>query len=245
MAQQNIYDNATFFEGYRNLREKENNANNLFEIPALLSLLPELYGKKVLDLGCGFGDHCRLFAEMGAEKVIGIDISSKMLDVARKENADSRIEYINMPIESIDKLNGSFDIAVSSLAFHYIEDFSGAVKNVFDRLSEGGIFVFSQEHPLVTCHSRGSRWTKDENGEKLYVNLANYGVEGERETKWFVEGVKIYHRTFSLIINTLTEVGFTVEKMIEPRPSPELLEKHPEHKDLFHKPDFLLIRARK
>ena len=245
MAQQNIYDNATFFEGYRNLREKENNANNLFEIPALLSLLPELDGKKVLDLGCGFGDHCRLFAEMGAEKVIGIDISSKMLDVARKENADPRIEYINMPIESIDKLNGSFDIAVSSLAFHYIEDFSGAVKNVFDRLSEGGIFVFSQEHPLVTCHSRGSRWTKDENGEKLYVNLANYGVEGERETKWFVEGVKIYHRTFSLIINTLTEAGFTVEKMIEPRPSPELLEKHPEHKDLFHKPDFLLIRARK
>ncbi|MBQ8388699.1 MAG: class I SAM-dependent methyltransferase [Clostridia bacterium] len=245
MAQQNIYDNATFFEGYRNLREKENNANNLFEIPALLSLLPELDGKKVLDLGCGFGDHCRLFAEMGAEKVIGIDISSKMLDVARKENADPRIEYINMPIESIDKLNGSFDIAVSSLAFHYIEDFSGAVKNVFDRLSEGGIFVFSQEHPLVTCHSRGSRWTKDENGEKLYVNLANYGVEGERETKWFVEGVKIYHRTFSLIINTLTEAGFTVEKMIEPRPSPELLEKHPEHKDLFHKPDFLLIRSRK
>ena len=245
MAQQNIYDNATFFEGYRNLREKENNANNLFEIPALLSLLPELDGKKVLDLGCGFGDHCRLFAEMGAEKVIGIDISSKMLDVARKENADPRIEYINMPIESIDKLNGSFDIAVSSLAFHYIEDFSGAVKNVFDQLSEGGIFVFSQEHPLVTCHSRGSRWTKDENGEKLYVNLANYGVEGERETKWFVEGVKIYHRTFSLIINTLTEAGFTVEKMIEPRPSPELLEKHPEHKDLFHKPDFLLIRSRK
>ena len=245
MAQQNIYDNATFFEGYRNLREKENNANNLFEIPALLSLLPELYGKKVLDLGCGFGDHCRLFAEMGAEKVIGIDISSKMLDVARKENADPMIEYINMPIESIDKLNGSFDIAVSSLAFHYIEDFSGAVKNVFDRLSEGGIFIFSQEHPLVTCHSRGSRWTKDENGEKLYVNLANYGVEGERETKWFVEGVKIDHRTFSLIINTLTEAGFTVEKMIEPRPSPELLEKHPEHKDLFHKPDFLLIRARK
>ena len=245
MAQQNIYDNATFFEGYRNLREKENNANNLFEIPALLSLLPELDGKKVLDLGCGFGDHCRLFAEMGAEKVIGIDISSKMLDVARKENADPRIEYINMPIESIDKLNGSFDIAVSSLAFHYIEDFSGAVKNVFDRLSEGGIFVFSQEHPLVTCHSRGSRWTKDENGEKLYVNLANYGVEGERETKWFVEGVKIYHRTFSLIINTLTEAGFTVEKMIEPRPSPELLEKHPEHKYIFHKPDFLIIRSRK
>ncbi|WP_242830321.1 hypothetical protein [Butyrivibrio sp. AE3009] len=35
MAQQNIYDNDTFFEGYRKLRGNEGSANNLFEIPAL------------------------------------------------------------------------------------------------------------------------------------------------------------------------------------------------------------------
>ena len=245
MSQQNIYDNEIFFEGYRELRKKDGNANELFEIPALLSLLPELDGKSVLDLGCGFGDHCKMFLERGADRIVGIDISEKMLEVARQENADPRIEYVNLPIEEANKLSEKFDIAVSSLAFHYVEDFAGTVKSVYDRLCNGGIFVFSQEHPLVTCHSRGSRWTKDENGEKLYVNLANYGVEGVRDTKWFVEGVKIYHRTFSLIINTLTEVGFTVEKLIEPRPTPELLEKYPDHSDLFHKPDFLLIRARK
>ena len=245
MAQQNIYDNEIFFEGYRGLRKKEGNANDLFEIPALLSLLPELDGKKVLDLGCGFGDHCTLFAKKGAKRVVGIDISKNMLAVAKKENADPRIEYIDLPIESTHKLNEKFDIAISSLALHYVEDFRGAIKGIYEKLVPGGVFIFSQEHPLVTCHSRGSRWTKDENGEKLYVNLANYGVEGVRDTKWFVEGVKIYHRTFSSIVNTLTEAGFTVEKMIEPRPSPELLEKYPEHRDLFHKPDFLLIRARK
>ncbi len=63
MAKQNIYDNETFFEGYRKIRENEVNANKLFEIPALFSLLPDLRGRKVLDLGCGFGEHCKYFME--------------------------------------------------------------------------------------------------------------------------------------------------------------------------------------
>jgi len=245
MAQQNIYDNSVFFEGYKKLREKEANANNLFEIPALLSLLPELCGKRILDLGCGFGEHCKLFVNKGAESVVGIDISSKMLEFARRENSDPRITYINMPMERLHELHGAFDIVISSLALHYVEDFSGVVANIYNLLANDGIFVFSQEHPLVTSHSVGSRWTKNAEGEKLYVNLSNYGVEGERTTSWFVDNLKIYHRTFSTIVNTLTNAGFSIERMIEPLPDSKLLEKYPEHKDLFHKPDFLLLKATK
>lgn len=244
MAQQNIYDNEIFFEGYRKIREKENNANDLFEIPALLSLLPDLTGKRVLDLGCGYGEHCKLFVERGAQKVVGIDISVKMLEVAKKENADPKIEYRNLPMEHLEELTDTFDVIVSSLALHYVEDFSGVVKNIRRLLQNGGRFIFSQEHPLVTCHSVGKRWTKNENGEKLYVNLSNYGVSGERSTTWFVEDLKIYHRTFSEIINTLTEAGFSIEKMIEPLPTEELLQKYPDHRDLFHKPDFLLLSVK-
>ena len=229
MAQQNIFDNAVFFQGYKKIRDNAVNANILFEIPALCSMMPDLKGKKVLDLGCGFGEHCRMFVERGAEKVVGIDISSKMLDVAKQENSDPKIEYLNLPMEEID----------------YVEDFAGVVRNVYTLLDTDGSFVFSQEHPLVTCHSGGSRWTRDQNGEKKHVNLANYGVEGERETTWFVDHVKVYHRTFSNIVNTLLEAGFSVEQMIEPLPTPELLECYPDYKDLLHKPDFLLIKAKK
>ncbi len=245
MAQQNIFDNAIFFEGYKKLREKEINANNLFEIPALFSMLPDLKGKRVLDLGCGYGEHCKLFVENGAEKVVGIDISSKMLEVARLENSDPKIEYINMPIEGIAQLNESFDVVVSSLALHYVEDFALVVESIYNLLGTEGVFIFSQEHPLVTCHSGGSRWTKDENGEKMHVNLANYGIEGERASTWFVDDVKVYHRTFSSTVNTLIEAGFTIEHMVEPLPTPELVERYPDYKDLFHKPDFLLMRVRK
>lgn len=245
MAKQNIYDNETFFEGYKKIRENEANANNLFEIPALFSLLPDLNGKRVLDLGCGFGEHCKRFVECGAEKVVGIDISEKMLKVAREENSDPKITYLNMPMEDISTLQETFDVVISSLAFHYVEDFEAVIRTVYELLSEDGVFVFSQENPICTCHSGGNRWTRDENGNKLHMNLANYGIEGERESVWFVDNVKKYHRTFSTIVNTLIEAGFSIEKMIEPLPTEELLEKYPDYRDLLHKPDFLLIKTRK
>lgn len=208
-------------------------------------MTPELKGKRVLDLGCGFGEHCKLFVDCGAEKVVGIDISNKMLEVAKKENSDPKIVYVNMPMEDIAQLNESFDVVVSSLAFHYVEDFIGVVKSIYTLLDTNGVFLFSQEHPLVTCHSGGSRWTRDENGEKKHVNLANYGVEGEREATWFVDNVKIYHRTFSNIVNTLIQAGFSIEQMMEPLPTTELLKSYPDYKDLLHKPDFLLLKVKK
>ena len=130
MAKQNIFDNEVFFEGYKKIRDNEVNANNLFEIPALRSLLPDLKGKRILDLGCGFGEHCVEFVAKGAEKVVGIDISEKMLEVAKKENSDPGITYILMPMEDIGSINEKFDVVISSLAFHYIEDFAGVVKNM-------------------------------------------------------------------------------------------------------------------
>ncbi len=245
MAQQNIYDNETFFKGYKKIRENQNNANNLFETPALLSLLPDLNNKTVLDLGCGCGDHCVEFVKRGSYKVVGIDISEKMLQVARAENNLSQIRYKKMPMENINMLNERFDIVVSSLAIHYVNDYKGLVNNVFHLLNQNGIFVFSQENPLNTCFSNGERWTKDAQGKKLYANISNYGIDGERESVWFIDNVKKYHRTFSTIINTLIETGFTIEKLIEPIPTKKMLEEHPEYQDLFHKPDFLLVRAKK
>ena len=245
MAKQNIYDDETFFTSYRKLRENPGSANELFEKPALFSLLPELEGKRILDLGCGFGDHCSVYVRKGALSVTGIDISVKMLEAARKENAAPNITYINMAMEDIESLKGPFDLAVSSLALQYVEDYRGLVRNVFGLLVPGGLFIFSQEHPVVSCFNGGSRWTKDENGKKLFANLAYYSTDGEREESWFVDHVKKYHRTFSTVINTLIEEGFVIERIAEPIPTEELLKAYPNQADLLHRPDFMLVRARK
>ena len=244
MAKQNIYDNEIFFSEYRKLRERENNANNLFEIPTLISLLPKLEGKIILDLGCGSGERCVDYIKRGAVKVTGVDISEKMLSVAQSENNDPHITYLKMPMEDIDAINETFDVVISSLAFHYVEDFQGVVRNVSRLIKKSGSFIFSQEHPLVTCYSgTGDRWTRNENGKKLHVNISNYCVEGKKESKWFVEGVQRYHRMFSTIVNTLSDNGFMILKMEEPYPTEEILRKYPEYYDLYHKPDFLIIKA--
>jgi len=245
VPRQNIYDNETFFAGYRALRERADNANNLFETPALLALLPTLEGKAVLDLGCGCGDHCAEFARRGARRVLGVDISEKMLAGARRENSCPRVEYRLMAMEDIGALRERFDLVVSSLAIHYVEDYAGLVRRVYDLLNPGGAFVFSQEHPLSTCFSGGERWTRDERGEKLFANVSNYSVDGERESTWFVEGVKKYHRTFSTVVNALADAGFVIERFVEPVPDAAILAAHPEQRDLLHKPDFLREKAGK
>ena len=84
---------------------------------------------------------------------MGIDISEKMLEVAKAENSDPKIEYRLMPIEDIAQITEKFDVVISSLALHYVEDFEGVVRNVNCLLTPGGEFIFSQEHPLTTCYS--------------------------------------------------------------------------------------------
>ena len=244
MAKQNIYDNETFFEGYRKLREREVNANVLFEIPTLHKLMPDLNGKRVLDLGCGMGEHCKDYLNRGAKRVVGVDISEKMLEVARKENSDENILYLNIPMEDISSIDEKFDVVISSLAMHYIEDFDGVVKAVYSLLEDGGIFLYSQENPMNTCYSgSGSRWTLDENGVKIHANISNYCVEKRFDSTWFVDGVQKYHRMFSTIVNSLADAGFRIVRMEEPYPTKELVEKYPEYYDLYHKPDFLFVKS--
>lgn len=242
---QNIYDNEIFFEGYKGIREQEYNYNKLQEQPAIKSLLPDLKGKRVLDLGCGYGESCSYFIKKGAQEVVGIDISRKMLEVAERENSHGNIEYLEMSMDEIDNLTEKFDLVYSSLALHYMEDFKKLLTDINNLLREGGLFVYSQEHPLVTPHETGQRWTRDENGMGVHYNLANYMKSGKRETTWFVDGVIKYHRTFSEIINTVNESGFQIEKMLEPLPSEEDIKLIPKMVQDFHKPNFLVIRAGK
>ncbi len=244
---QNIYDNETFFESYKELREKGDNYNTLLEQPSMTALLPDVTNKNVLDLGCGYGANSFDFIKRGAHSVVGVDISLKMLEVAKQENSNDKILYLNMSMTDIDTLNCSFDLIYSSLAFHYIEDFDGFCKKMYSVLNYGGTLLFSQEHPLVTATFKGKQhYNKDENGEYSTFTFSNYGQPGKRDSFWFVDGVEKYHRRFSDIINALVGTGFTIKKVCEPLPSVEATEKQPliNKKELI-KPTFLIVKAEK
>lgn len=105
MAKQNIYDNDIFYENFKNIRASELNFNDVIETPIITAMLPELKGKKILDIGCGMGQHVMQYAKSGALSVLGIDISEKMLKYARENNIADNIAYRKMAFEDLDQLN--------------------------------------------------------------------------------------------------------------------------------------------
>ena len=246
MSNQNIYDNEIFFAGYKALRDNELSYNDLLEQPAMAKMLPDLNGKSVLDLGCGYGHNCIDFVRRGASRVVGVDISEKMLDVAKSESSDDKIQYVNMSMTDIDKLNEKFDFIYSSLAFHYVEDFDEFAKKMFSVLDSGGELLFSQEHPIITATVDGNgHFNKDENGKRVSYTFSNYNEPGERKIHWYVDGVIKYHRTFSNVVNALTKTGFVIEEICEPVPEEWAIKKLPTAVKEYIKPNFLIVKARK
>lgn len=243
---QNIYDNDKFFDFYRELRETDDNYNVLLEQPAMKKLLPDLSDKCVLDLGCGFGNNCMDFVNLGAKSVTGIDISENMLGFATIHNSHSNISYINMPLEDLDKHDGKYDFIYSSLCFHYIENFDKLIKDVYSLLNKGGILLFSQEHPIATASSDlAGNYLRNEDNIPFSYCINDYQLEGIRSMEWFVDGVIKYHRTLSTVINTLCNNGFIVKKVIEPVPDKTALEKRSSLMKEFIKPCFLIVKAEK
>ena len=80
-----VYDKENFFALYQKLRSNPISLNEIVEKPTMLSLLPDLQGKKLLDLGCGTGGHLQLYLERNAESVVGTDLSAKMLEQAEQD----------------------------------------------------------------------------------------------------------------------------------------------------------------
>lgn len=115
---QNIYDDETFFEYYRSHRKTGVTYNDFVEQPAMKAALPDLHGKSILDLGCGTGGFAKYCVVHGASSVLGVDLSEKMLKQANFENSHEKIEYVCSSIEDFEAEDDSFDVIISSLAFH-------------------------------------------------------------------------------------------------------------------------------
>ncbi len=244
MVKQNKYDDPNFFSAYEKMPRSIKGLEASGEWHVLKTLIPELCNKNVLDLGCGFGWHCRFARGQQASSVVGVDISGKMLQKAREKTDDPFISYLKMPIEDIDFSDSQFDVIISSLAFHYIKSFKPICQKVYDCLKPGGTFVFSVEHPIFTSRNEQD-WYFDEQGNRLHWPVDNYQSEGVRETTFLTENVVKYHRTISTYINDLIGAGFSIRVVKEPKPSDEMLKNLPEMINENRRPMFLLILAEK
>jgi SAM-dependent methyltransferase len=241
---ENKYDDVKFFNQYSQMTRSINGLEGAGEWHELKKMLPDLKGKHVLDLGCGFGWHCRFAVEQGAKSVIGIDISERMLNEARKKTESPLVEYVRKPIEDIDYLPDTFDVVISSLAFHYIESFDDICDKVSHCLISGGDFVFSVEHPVFTAYGTQD-WFYDEQGNCLHWPVDKYFTEGIRKAIFLGEEVLKYHKTLTTYVNGLIKAGFEITGLVEPEPDEHLLQTNPKMLDELRRPMMLLISARK
>ncbi|MDF2723739.1 MAG: SAM-dependent methyltransferase [Paenibacillus sp.] len=118
---QNKYDDPGFFAKYSEMPRSVGGLDSAGEWPVFRALMPELRGKRVLDIGCGFGWHCRYAREQLARSVMGIDLSENMIARAKESTDDPAIEYRILAIEDMNFDAAEFDVAISSLALHYVE----------------------------------------------------------------------------------------------------------------------------
>ena len=241
---ENKYDNEQFFSQYSRFARSVEGLSAAGEWHELKKMLPDFAGKRVLDIGCGFGWHCNYAAAQGAQHVVGTDISQKMLAVANQKNDFANVEYQCIAMEDLAFAPASFDVVISSLAFHYTPDFVQMCKKVNGFLAPGGSFVFSVEHPVFTAQG-SQEWIYDETGNPDHWPVDDYFNEGQREAVFLGERVVKYHKTLTTYLNGLLQTGFCIKAMVEPQPAGHLLHSVPGMKDELRRPMMLLVAAAK
>lgn len=189
--------------------------NEHLEMPATLSLLGNVRGKKILDFGCGTGIYAKLLTKKGA-KIKGFDISSEMIEIAKRENPK-----LDLKVGSVYKIpfKEKFDIVISSLAVHYVSDWGKMFKQIKKVLKKDGIFVFSTGNPVSEC----SESIKIEGEKKKVFGRLNYFKKKKVFVPWKMEKeevmVHLYHRSYEDIIKTIVKNGFEIIDYCDARPT--------------------------
>ncbi|MFZ1431450.1 MAG: class I SAM-dependent methyltransferase [Geminicoccaceae bacterium] len=235
---QNIYDDPAFFEGYSRLGRSVDGLDGAPEWPALRAMLPAVAGLRVVDLGCGFGWFCRWARAEGAVRVLGLDLSERMLARARAATEDAAIDYATADLERLELPVAAFDLAYSSLALHYVENLAGLLATVQRALAPGGHLVFSIEHPIYMAPTNPG-WSIDAHGRRTWP-VDRYLVEGPRAAEWLGRRVVKQHRTLGTTLNLLIGAGFTIQRLEEFCPTEAQIAARPELAEERERPMFLL-----
>ena len=174
-----------------------------------LRLMPDLHGKRVLELGCGSGHSLKWCAEHGAAELWGVDLSARQIENARRQLAERDISacLINAPMEAPGDLpRDYFDVVYSIYAIGWTTSLTDTLRQVSHSLKMGGVLIFSWDHPLMRC--------VDAADDRL-VFTGQYVRDESFSYVQRGQPVTVQHRRMSTYINALADAGFAVERLIE------------------------------
>jgi SAM-dependent methyltransferase len=120
------------------------------ELYTLLDLLGDLSGREVLDLACGEGFLTRAVRQRGAARVVGVDVSEKMVDLARQREAREPlgIDYLVQDARQVDA--GKFDVVTAGYLLNYARDrdeLLAMCRAIAGSLRPGGRFISVNNNP--------------------------------------------------------------------------------------------------
>lgn len=207
--------------------------NGWLERPALRSLIPTpLSGLAVLDAGCGSGAQAEWLLDQGAE-VIGVDLSPAMVEEAQRRCAGRGRFFVADFADPLPLDPDSVDGITCSLALHYLEDWSAALRSFAGVLRPGGWLVVSVDHPFA-------RPLPSQHGGYFETELvSDTWIKADVEvTQWF------WRRPLSAVVDAFADEGFLLERVAEAQPSPEALALFDELSVVDGVPCFIVYRLR-
>jgi ubiquinone/menaquinone biosynthesis C-methylase UbiE len=203
--------------------------HSYYEKPAIRAELPDLNGLEVISIGCGSGVDARWLADNGAKRVVGIDISKGLLEIAKTNNPD--LEFQEMDMERLELPDASFDLAYSSLAIHYVDDWTIPLREAYRIMRPNGLYVFSCGHPIdsaveyeikdgVKYALLGRKIDQETKERTVYGDYLAAEGNGVKPVKGMLADVEVtvYHRTFCKMVEQILASGFIIEKVVEPLP---------------------------
>lgn len=206
--------------------------------PGVEPLLPSVEGKRVLDAGCGIGEHVGWFLERGAE-VVGVDASPEAVAIARDRFGDGHGDGAAFHCADLTEpmsfaSDSAYDLTFANLVLDHVERWTPVFEEFERVLDPSGVLVFSTIHPM-----RRYRRHRDE--------LTSYYETEAYAADWSDTGVEIehYHRPIGDVVDSLTEAGFALDEFREITPRESYAEHNPQrYERAMREPDTLCVRAR-
>jgi ubiquinone/menaquinone biosynthesis C-methylase UbiE len=226
--------------------------------PAFLDLLPDVTGKKGLDIGCGEGHNTRLFAKRGAQ-MFAVDIAPTFVHLAAEmERRDQdAIRYAAATALELPFGPGQFDFATAVMSLMDLPDHLLALEEIHRVLRAGGFLQFSISHPCFNPPYR--RLLRTPQGKAYAVEVGRYfeRVDGKVD-RWLFSAapheakaglrpfeVPVFHRTLAEWLNAVVQAGFLLEQVAEPSADEDTARRIPAVDDTRVVAYFLHVRCRK
>ena len=225
-----LYDDPALAASYARVTAA-NVYNAAYERPAVQELLGDVRGRDVLDAGAAAGEHSAWLVAHGA-RVVALDASAAMVRLARARLGESATLLRADLARPLPLADASFDLVLSSLTLHYLEDWLAPLREFARVLRPGGRLILSTHHPALT---------DDPDADYHAVRLVEEGWNGFADS---AVPMRFYHRPLERIVADVLAAGFALRALREPRPSAEADARDPAAAAKLRKrPWFLILDA--